>query len=261
MEKFMACGFYRIGSGLMMLKHLATDAADPKQARETSAQFLAIIEECCRRIGLRLAVKSIQQLAADQSKLSGPEIATQLDEIERRINDEMEAHLFMYIPPSRAARYNDGISQAFGAEVAAKFPSQSFDITEAGNCFAAARYTACVFHLMRVLEVALGVFGEEFGLVMSHTNWAPIVEQIESEIRARQKTAHKTEDQKNRLESLSQAASSFMIFKDAWRNYTAHSRGKYTEEEADAIYRNVCSFCQRLTAMGFHEQNCIEKRR
>jgi hypothetical protein len=51
----------------------------------------------------------------------------------------------------------------------------------------------------------------------------------------------------------SQIASSFMIVKDAWRNYTAHARGKYTEEEADAIYRNVGSFMKRLAEHGIHE--------
>jgi hypothetical protein len=106
---------------------------------------------------------------------------------------------------------------------------------------------------MRALEVALGAFGTEFGMVMSHTNWQPFIAEIESKIRDLQKKPGRTEAEKNRHEFYSQAASSFMIFKDAWRNYTAHSRGKYTEEEADAIYRNVASFMKKLADGGLHE--------
>jgi hypothetical protein len=47
-------------------------------------------------------------------------------------------------------------------------------------------------------------------------------------------------------EFYAQAASHFMFLKDAWRNYTAHARGKYTHEEAQAIMMNVRSFMQKL---------------
>jgi hypothetical protein len=44
-----------------------------------------------------------------------------------------------------------------------------------------------------------------------------------------------------------------MILKDAWRNYTAHARGIYTDEQADAIYRNVEAFMQKLAGIGLRE--------
>jgi hypothetical protein len=37
-----------------------------------------------------------------------------------------------------------------------------------------------------------------------------------------------------------------MFLKDAWRNYTAHARGKYTEEEAKLIIENTRAFMQKL---------------
>jgi hypothetical protein len=42
----------------------------------------------------------------------------------------------------------------FGNEVAVAFPSATYDIREASNCFALERWPACVFHLMRTLEIA-----------------------------------------------------------------------------------------------------------
>ncbi|MGE0404985.1 MAG: hypothetical protein AB7O65_01705, partial [Candidatus Korobacteraceae bacterium] len=58
-------------------------------------------------------------------------------------------------------------------------------------------------------------------------------------------------DWKVKHEAYSQAASTFVFFKDAWRNYTAHARGKYLECEADTIFRNVGLFMAKLAQMGF----------
>ena len=59
-------------------------------------------------------------------------------------------------------------------------------------------------------------------------------------------------DWKDQLEFFSQAASYFMVVKDAWRNYTAHARGRYDEDEAEGILRNVRGFMQKL-ATRLHE--------
>ena len=37
-----------------------------------------------------------------------------------------------------------------------------------------------------------------------------------------------------------------MVVKDAWRNYTAHARGKYDGQEAELMLRNVRGFMQKL---------------
>jgi hypothetical protein len=67
---------------------------------------------------------------------------------------ETKGLLFIQIAVS-AAEYYRATSPLFGGDVDLKFASASFEISEAGKCFALGRYTACVFHLMRVMEVAL----------------------------------------------------------------------------------------------------------
>jgi hypothetical protein len=59
-------------------------------------------------------------------------------------------------------------------------------------------------------------------------------------------------DWKDQQEFFSQVASHFMVMKDAWRNYTAHARGKYTGEEAETLLINVRGFMQKL-ATRLHE--------
>jgi len=53
-------------------------------------------------------------------------------------------------------------------------------------------------------------------------------------------------DCKDRQERYAQAASHFDTLRLAWRNYTAHVRGKYTDTEAQDIFRNVKGFLQKV---------------
>ena len=129
------------------------------------------------------------------------------------------------------------------------FPSTSFDAKEAFKCFALGRNTACVFHLMRVLELGLKPLGAIFEVSLEHTNWQPAIGAIEKEIRkmpADQKWKI-LPDCKEQHEFFSQAASNFSVLKDAWRNYTAHARGKYDEQEASDILMSVRAFMAKLS--------------
>ena len=59
----------------------------------------------------------------------------------------------MFIPDRQAGYYEQ--EELFGSEVHTNFESTRDDVKEAGNCYATGRYTACVFHCMRVLEKGL----------------------------------------------------------------------------------------------------------
>jgi hypothetical protein len=167
------------------------------------------------------------------------------------IENELSLRKFFALPPDKSRFYDEGM-EPFGREVALAFPSTSFDATEAKRCFALGRNTACIFHLMRVLEIGLRAFAKQFGKSADHSNWHNIIEEIEKAIRDMASNPSKPSDWKDQQEYFSQAASNFMIIKDAWRNYTAHVRGKYTDEEAETLLINVRAFMQKL-AVRLHE--------
>ncbi|MGC8536626.1 MAG: hypothetical protein ACP5QR_14025 [Rhizomicrobium sp.] len=131
----------------------------------------------------------------------------------------------------------------------AKFPSATFEIREAGNCFALGRFTASVFHLMRVLEIGLTAVGKVFNVSLAHTNWEPAIRELESKIRGmRQDPDWKSvSDYKEQQEFYAQAISYLVVAKDAWRNYTVHARGKFTEEEAALMMKNIQAFMQKIS--------------
>jgi hypothetical protein len=71
-------------------------------------------------------------------------------------------------------------------------------------------------------------------------------QQIEKKIREKGAESGKGPTWKEDREFYAQAASHFMMVKDAWLNYTAHARGKYDGPEAELILRNVRAFMQKL---------------
>jgi hypothetical protein len=259
MEKFSAEMFFRIGEVMEKLQASwgkpDTDFSSHLQTKVYDVALLEIFVQQCDLVGVNVAARLMERLkndlSIDKPTIEPMEVSNRLRYIFDTIIVEMSNNVFMYIPKERSTRY--GLEEPFGSKVAKSFPSISFDAKEAGNCFASSRFTACVFHLMRVLEIGLAAFAEIFSVPYDHTNWHTIIEGIERKVRDMGKDPNKLPDWKDKQEKYAQAANSFMFFKDAWRNYTAHYRSKYTEDEADGIYRNVCSFMKQLAEQGICE--------
>ena len=167
-----------------------------------------------------------------------------------RLRDEASAISVFRISSDKVKYYDERVPM--GDSVSDSFPSTAFDAVETYRCFALNRNTACVFHLMRIMEIGLCTFADRFNVSSDHTNWHNIIESIEKAVREMANNPNRPVDWKDQQEFFSQSASHFMVMKDAWRNYTAHRRGKYTDEEAETLLINVRGFMQKL-ATRLHE--------
>jgi hypothetical protein len=223
------------------------------KAREKALDLFRQAEPQFRGIGLvitadtaREAIENLEQ----SHRYSFEWLHNQARTIENLAQKELRHRLFLYVPSERTKFWpTQEKPNAFGNEVSNAFPSASYDILNAGICFATSTTTACVFHLMRVLEIGLTALGARFGVSLAHTNWAPAIDQVESKIRNmhRESPWKELPDCKEQQEFYAQAASQFAIFKDAWRNHAMHVRGKYTEDEAERIFVSVQTFMQKLS--------------
>ena len=217
------------------------------------AYTLGELQENCRNHGLTSTlnqVNRIRQYCRDET-VRAEMLSQLLGEAVVRLEEDLSSRMFLAVPIN-LVNYYEQSEPLFGLEVAKKFPSSTYDIAEAGKCFALHRSTAAVFHLMRVLELGLSALAARFGIPCSHTNWQTVIEGIEKAIRGMGSDPKKPADWKQQQEFFSQAASSLMLIKDAWRNYTMHARGKYTEDEVETIFPNVRAFMQKL-ATRLHE--------
>jgi HEPN domain-containing protein len=97
----------------------------------------------------------------------------------------------------------------FGSEVAKAFQSTDYDAREAAQSYAVGRYTACVFHCMRVLEHGLRALANDVNRTFDRQQWKNIIDEIESEIVKIREKGPKSAEKDERLKWLSEAAKEF----------------------------------------------------
>ncbi|MGA7833260.1 MAG: hypothetical protein WCA21_20070 [Terracidiphilus sp.] len=244
MERFAAAGFVSIVRALV---DIGSEAQAYSQSDETAQaesvkdwrECMTVVGEECQKIGLTISNACTQDIVfALGYGMDVEKFIISLAELENTIRREMESNKFFYMPASQAEFY--GQKELFGAKVNAKFPSIQFDMEEAGNCYAMGRGTACVFHLMRVMEVGVQQFGAKLGVMLvTEKNWQNIVDEINKAIKVLAPKALGTVE-------MSQASANLYCVKLAWRNEVMHPNDTYTLEEAENLIRVVRIFMGQL---------------
>jgi hypothetical protein len=207
----------------------------------------AFLKDDLEQLDLTTSIISLQRVRALYFRTKFAEIASleplqmSLDELNRRVIDELKGKFVHYMPANRA-RYYTGL-QMFGPEVPERFSTAIDDIEGAGKCLACGQGTACVLHLMRVMEVGLKALAKPLGIP-----YAPSWEAYLKHIQTRIDTKYKSKSVKwKRDEPFFRDVSGDLIsVKQAWRNPTMHVVRKYSPDEAEEIFRAVRSFMKRL---------------
>ena len=220
---------------------------------------LKILQEKCAQLELNSTVDLIESTrcrCSEDDRMTAGELREHLDSLYPFLHSEASKLRFLRMTKEESGMFDNG--KLFGLEVVAAFPSDetTYEIKEAGNCFALGRYTATVFHLMRVLEKGLKALADKlpilFSIPFEYQNWHNIIEQIEARIKDMNQqgaSQQKTDD----LKVYSEIAKEFRYFKDAWRNSVAHSRETYGREQALSISRHVGEFMRDIVKLGLHE--------
>jgi hypothetical protein len=146
-----------------------------------------------------------------------------------------------YGPLRRYEQYYEQ-SKLFGNDVFENLPSANNDILEAGTCLALERGSACVMHLMRVVEAGLKVLAAELGIGVQG-DWGSYLREIDTVLKAREKAAGKrTPDE----QFYAEAALTIDGVRRAWRNPTMHIENNYSPERAEEILLAVRSLMRHL---------------
>lgn len=182
------------------------------------------------------------------------ELARDYRRIREGLFAEIKKHKFVSLPAAGVEYFDQ--ERLFGDDVYEKFPSSRYDLREAGNALAFELHTACVFHLMRVLEFGLRAMAQRFSVPYESACWHNVIEGIEGQIRKINKDAGGP-DWKKQQKEYSDAATQFMFFKDAWRNHIMHVRDMYDAGRATSIFQHVQEFMEKLAAIGLKE-NLVE---
>ena len=232
------------------LNHSGNKAA--KFAPEILNDYLTKMDWLCNRLlemqlnmSLITAVKIIKYI--EQHQRPDTNLANYISELNDRVFDELNTRLVFIISSKEEEFYNPE-GTIFGVEVANKLnklPKWIDDIVEAGNCFAVGRYTACVFHLMRVMESAVQKFGKKLkiNLIPEKESWYKISQHINNAIKV---LPEKTLKETNKKDKYAAILIHLDNVRRVWRNDVMHPTETYTSEQAEDILRAVKIFIKDL---------------
>jgi hypothetical protein len=180
-----------------------------------------------------------------------PAMASLVNELRHCIVRELKDRKFMFVPQAEAEYYDH--AALFGYDVKIKFSEANKEITIAGNCYATGNYTACVFHLMRAVEIAARVMVRDLkvrkhlgGKPLELCDWGTLIAALDKGVNTLMTGSRTSLAKRLRLEFYSHAVGSFRNFKNAWRNHVSHTRELYGPGQAKDIMDNTRQFMQHL---------------
>lgn len=168
------------------------------------------------------------------------ELVTLFAGLKDRLEDELQEQKFFYVAANNLDFYE--CLDSFGEDVVKKFASARDDIESSGRCLALGQPTASVFHMMRAMEVAVRLLGEELGVTVSNKNgellpWGILIANIEDNIKTM------SGEKKKRW---SEAQTFLFHVNRAYRTETMHPKKMYTEEQAKEVFNACRTFMKYL---------------
>jgi hypothetical protein len=166
-----------------------------------------------------------------------------------RIVDELERQLFLHVTVDKAQYYDQ--LELFGSEVGRKFPKAAEDIFNSGSCFALGQHTACVFHLMRVMEHCVQRFGRKLKVTInvSSETWHQILVHVHNQVNSLPGGAKASKAQNTRKKKFALAASRLDHVRIVWRNDVMHPKETYDEQEALEVLTGVRAFLESILTL------------
>jgi hypothetical protein len=194
------------------------------------AQKLSALAAECRSSDLTFTAILLERLSnsyRNSQPGSAQEFAGQLHECIHRLQDELAEPRFFSVDPNKL-EFVRPYPPFFPPEITAMFPAAAREVAEATRCYAFERNTACVFHLMRALEIALKAFADKLnaGFASGSKNWGEVVAALEPRLNSKN-----TED--------AEILAYLRNIKNAWRNPTMHVERDYDAEQTYDILRNT----------------------
>ena len=206
------------------------------------------ISEASKELRAKVEAGDIAGLAGTFSNVVDPsKLQTQIAELRSRIDDELESYELLLLEGEQRASLQD--EEQFGPLVKHSFPESIWDIREAKRCLAFERYTACVYHLMRVLQLGVENLATRFDVKHEHRNWENILGDIQKAVENMDKIPkwNCLANWRDHREFYMRALGYLDVEKTGWRNPLMHARYRLDERDAQLAMDNVHAFMQQMS--------------
>lgn len=164
-----------------------------------------------------------------------------------RVRDELDHEFFFRLDRGDVPLY--GQVAPFGVSVAEKFPGAADDIKAAGNCLALHQATACVFHLMRVMELGVQALARKLNVTAidpGTETWGTIVDHINVALNS---LPAKVEAQKQWKAQIGSVIAHLNAVRIATRNEVMHPKQTYTREQGHEVFNATRIFMRDLAGL------------
>jgi hypothetical protein len=212
------------------------------EEKDDLTKLLQLVASCCARINIINVQSEIDRITNYVKYERKATVVIHFKHLRERIVDELRDTGFIHVQKSHAPYYRK--SALFGDIVSKKLSKASADITNAGTCYALGQYTACVFHLMRVMEHCVQRFGKKLKVSINTTtaSWYDIMESVNGTIKGMPGGKSATAAQRNRKQKLAMAAGRLDHVRIVWRNDVMHPKATYDQAEAFEVIESVHKF-------------------
>ncbi len=221
-------------------KKWASDSDMNEQVQERVGKLLNATVAQCAWLRLRSAWKQLHRIleTVKTGKCTSAKFSSLIGELRIRIYEDLEDRVFFSVvdtgkidkffkedPKQRGCLMPKPAEEIFSAEIVKEFPEAAEDLIEASACFVVSRYTASVFHLMRVVERGVTKLAQLAGHADPKSSW-------NNTLRYLDKVAYKTEYKdvpdavKPYLGLVKDTIPKMQAMEHAWRNRVMHIENK-----------------------------------
>lgn len=234
------------------------EISDRKGVKETEIEddSRRIFLEACRELedtfhtmelkASRRALSRLKGNLQNNKNFNRVGFVTYANDVLLRLRDELETTVFLHLDTNELKFYRPE-APLFGENATKHYPSAQAELDEAGRCLGLGRGTACVFHLMRVMEIGLRAVARRLSIndptKPAQRNWGFMLAEIRRAIDTKKRWPRGT-----RKQFFEEVYASLDSVKNPWRNATMHVEHVYTVEEAENILYAVRAFISKIAS-------------
>ncbi len=247
--KYAAADFYRLSDELRALAVNPRFALDPDR-KDYIQGALNTLYEYCEKLDLPLSKNQIGEVVHAVNGMNLDRMNTAFHELQRRVQEELKAKICFCLPGHKVKYWS--MFWLVDTPIYDHFRSAHDEFQRAGHCYAFGENTACIFHLMRVVDFGLRRVAASLNITYDARNWSGIGNRIQQNMEQKYNT--KTDDWKKSEPMYAEILTDIQAISRGHRNPVLHElEKKYDEREAEHMLNVVEGFMLHLAKHGFRE--------